>query len=199
MSVIWNLFEVDDDALQVILLDNGYDLLQALMPLGGIGASGWSSTSRRRSTRGCARSWPTTSPGAGKSWATEAESRGMTLSIDTADVPTFDISDPFFSASSAAVAAAREQSWWARTNFGLHRDGLNTSLTEIFLNSGIGNGASNSSINRIGLERLQKWVGELKPPAYPFAIDHPLADLDRTGADRLETGDHAQERGLAAA
>ena len=43
----------------------------------------------------------------------------MTLSIDTADVPSFDISDPFFSASSAAVAAAREQSWWARTNFGL--------------------------------------------------------------------------------
>jgi Cytochrome C oxidase, cbb3-type, subunit III len=66
--------------------------------------------------------------------------------------------------------------WNARTNFGLHRDGLNTSLTEIFLNSGIGNGASNSSINRIGLERLQKWVGELKPPAYPFAIDRALAD-----------------------
>ena len=43
----------------------------------------------------------------------------MTLSIDTADVPSFDISDPFFSASSAAVAAARDQSWWARTNFGL--------------------------------------------------------------------------------
>ena len=43
----------------------------------------------------------------------------MTLSIDNADVPSFDISDPFFSASSAAVAAAREQSWWARTNFGL--------------------------------------------------------------------------------
>jgi len=32
----------------------------------------------------------------------------MTLSIDTADVPSFDISDPFFSASSAAVAAARQ-------------------------------------------------------------------------------------------
>jgi hypothetical protein len=66
--------------------------------------------------------------------------------------------------------------WNARTNFGLHRDGLNTSLTEIFLNSGIGNGASNSTIDRIGLMRLQKWVGGLKPPAYPFAIDRGLAE-----------------------
>lgn len=65
--------------------------------------------------------------------------------------------------------------WNRRTNFGLHRDGLNTSLTEIFLNSGIGNGASNDSINRVGLARLQKWVGVLEPPAYPFAIDSALA------------------------
>jgi len=66
--------------------------------------------------------------------------------------------------------------WNARKNFGLHRDGLNTSLTEIFLNSGIGNGASNRSIRRVELERLQKWVGELKPPPYPFAIDRALLE-----------------------
>ena len=70
--------------------------------------------------------------------------------------------------------------WNARTNFGLHRDGLNTSLTEIVLNSGIGNGASNRSIDRVGLERLQKWIGELKPPAYPFAIDKALAARGET-------------------
>jgi cytochrome P450 len=35
------------------------------------------------------------------------------------DAPYFDVSDPFFSASSAKVAAARERSWYARTNFGL--------------------------------------------------------------------------------
>jgi cytochrome P450 len=35
------------------------------------------------------------------------------------EVPYFDVSDPAFSASSAAVRAAREHSWYARTNFGL--------------------------------------------------------------------------------
>lgn len=43
----------------------------------------------------------------------------MTLSIETADVPYFDISDPFFSASSEQVRAARAASWFARTKFGL--------------------------------------------------------------------------------
>jgi cytochrome P450 len=37
----------------------------------------------------------------------------------TADVPYFDVSDPDFSVSSADVLAARERSWYARTNFGL--------------------------------------------------------------------------------
>jgi cytochrome P450 len=43
----------------------------------------------------------------------------MTLSIETADVPYFDISDPFFSASSEQVRAARAANWFARTKFGL--------------------------------------------------------------------------------
>jgi cytochrome P450 len=43
----------------------------------------------------------------------------MTLSIETADVPYFDISDPSFSASSEQVRAARAASWFARTEFGL--------------------------------------------------------------------------------
>jgi len=65
--------------------------------------------------------------------------------------------------------------WNARHNFGLHRDGLNTSLTEIFLNSGIGNGATNRTIDLAGLARLQGWIGDLKPPPYPFPIDRTLA------------------------
>ncbi len=65
--------------------------------------------------------------------------------------------------------------WNQRKNFGLHRDGLNTSLTEIFLNSGIGNGATNRTIDLAGLARLQDWVGGLKPPPYPFPIDRALA------------------------
>jgi cytochrome P450 len=43
----------------------------------------------------------------------------VTSSIETADVPYFDVSDPFFSASSEDVRAARTASWFARTNFGL--------------------------------------------------------------------------------
>jgi hypothetical protein len=65
--------------------------------------------------------------------------------------------------------------WRMRKDFGLHRDGLNTSLTEIFLNSGIGNGASNATIDRDGLERLQRWVLDLPSPLYPFPIDPVLA------------------------
>ena len=77
-----------------------------------------------------------------------------------------------------SIGAARMVPLWdwnKRTNFGLHRDGLNTSLTEIFLNSGIGNGATNATINLAGLKRLQDWIGPLKPPDYPFAIDRTLA------------------------
>ena len=43
------------------------------------------------------------------------------------------------------------------------------------LNSGIGNGATNKTIDLAGLKRLQRWVGSLKPPAYPFPVDHALA------------------------
>jgi hypothetical protein len=43
--------------------------------------------------------------------------------------------------------------WSHRKGFALHWDGLNTSLNEIFLNSGIGNGASiRPSISRISSE-----------------------------------------------
>jgi cytochrome P450 len=37
----------------------------------------------------------------------------------TSEVPYFDVSDPDFSVSSAEVRAARERSWYARTNFGI--------------------------------------------------------------------------------
>ena len=43
----------------------------------------------------------------------------MTVTLETADVPYFDISDPAFSVSSREVLEARERSWFARTPFGL--------------------------------------------------------------------------------
>lgn len=77
-----------------------------------------------------------------------------------------------------SVGAARMVPLWnwnARTNFGLHRDGLNTSLTEIFLNSAIGNGATNRTIDLAGVTRLQNWIGGLKAPPFPFPMDKSLA------------------------
>jgi Cytochrome c len=63
-----------------------------------------------------------------------------------------------------------------RGDFGLHWDGLNTSLTEVFRNSGIGNGASAKSVDLPSLERIQAWILDLKPAQYPFAIDRGLAE-----------------------
>ena len=62
-----------------------------------------------------------------------------------------------------------------RTNHAYHWNGLNDSLTEIFLNSGIGNGATAKTINVPALERVQNWVTALEPPPYPFPIDEGLA------------------------
>jgi cytochrome P450 len=43
----------------------------------------------------------------------------MTLTLETADAPFFDISDPSFSVSSREVLEARDRSWFARTTFGI--------------------------------------------------------------------------------
>ncbi|MEY2483631.1 MAG: hypothetical protein QOK24_2159 [Verrucomicrobiota bacterium] len=64
--------------------------------------------------------------------------------------------------------------WKSRGGFGLHWDGLNTSLTEVFLNSGIGNGADEKSIDIPGLKRLQEYVTQLDPAKYPFTTDPQL-------------------------
>ncbi len=41
------------------------------------------------------------------------------MTRDLSAIPYFDLSDPSFSVSSAEVVQAREQSWYARTNYGL--------------------------------------------------------------------------------
>jgi cytochrome P450 len=41
------------------------------------------------------------------------------MTLDSPAVPYFDLSDPSFSVSSVQVVQAREQSWYARTNYGL--------------------------------------------------------------------------------
>jgi hypothetical protein len=66
--------------------------------------------------------------------------------------------------------------WEKHQGFALHWDGLNTSLEEVLLNSGIGNGASNETIDIEGLHRIGAYITKLPPPPYPFSIDRALAE-----------------------
>lgn len=56
-----------------------------------------------------------------------------------------------------------------------HWDGANTSLREVFLNSGTGNGASARSIDVVSLERDLAWARRVPAARYPFGIQAPLA------------------------
>jgi hypothetical protein len=81
--------------------------------------------------------------------------------------------------------------WRPRKEFALHWDGLNNSLDEIFLNSGVGNGASGRSLDHGSLMRIKQWVFDLPPPAYPFGIDRTLAERGRPIYEGLCAGCHA--------
>jgi hypothetical protein len=59
----------------------------------------------------------------------------------------------------------------ARNGMSLHWDGLSTSLRDVVLSSAIGDGASRKSIHLQNLERIERWLLEVRPPAYPFDID----------------------------
>ncbi len=68
---------------------------------------------------------------------------------------------------------------WAlplRDGKALHWDGLNPSFDEVLVSSAIGNGASPKSVDIESLERIGRWLRDLTPPRYPFAIDQTLAD-----------------------
>lgn len=60
--------------------------------------------------------------------------------------------------------------------FALHWDGLETSLTETVNTGALGDGATRKSINIEGLQRVEKYITELDPPKFPFAIDPAAAD-----------------------
>ncbi len=61
-------------------------------------------------------------------------------------------------------------------NFGLHWDGLETSLTETVNTGAIGDGATKTSIDLAGLQRVEALITDLAPPKYPFAIEPQLAN-----------------------
>ena len=63
----------------------------------------------------------------------------------------------------------------ARKGMGLHWDGINESLDELMLSSGLANGATTKSIDLESLARMEQWMREEPPPKYPFPVDQPLA------------------------
>lgn len=67
----------------------------------------------------------------------------------------------------------------ARDGRGLHWDGLNTSFDEVMISSAIGNGASRKSVDLESVKRLGAWLRDLRPPAYPFAVDAAVAGRGR--------------------
>jgi mono/diheme cytochrome c family protein len=54
-----------------------------------------------------------------------------------------------------------------------HWDGLNTSLTEVFRSSALGDGATEASIPLADLDRLQNFLTLLDPPPFPYAPGPP--------------------------
>lgn len=67
----------------------------------------------------------------------------------------------------------------ARTGMALHWDGLTTSLHESVLSSALGDGASRKSIALGNLAKIERWLENRQPPAYPFRIDQNAADRGR--------------------
>lgn len=63
----------------------------------------------------------------------------------------------------------------ARTNFFRHSDGLNTTLVEAVRSAALASGASKETIDIDGLNRIQGFLMNLRPPKYPFAMNPQLA------------------------
>jgi mono/diheme cytochrome c family protein len=59
--------------------------------------------------------------------------------------------------------------------FAYHWDGLQTSLHEAVISGAFGNGATKKSLPLANLARIEAYINQLQPPAYPAAIDRALA------------------------
>ncbi len=68
-----------------------------------------------------------------------------------------------------------------RGGHSLHWDGLNDSLTEVVQSGAIGDGATHKSLPIARLQKLQAYISDLNPPAYPYK-----AGLDRKKMHRGE-------------
>lgn len=62
-----------------------------------------------------------------------------------------------------------------RVGLSLHWDGLSKVFFEVAVSSAIGDGASRKAVDLEGLRRVEKFLMELPPPKYPYAVDQKLA------------------------
>lgn len=67
----------------------------------------------------------------------------------------------------------------ARRGMALHWDGLTTSLHESVLSSALGDGASRKSIALENLAKIERWLEDRPPPAYPFKVDQGAVERGR--------------------
>jgi mono/diheme cytochrome c family protein len=67
----------------------------------------------------------------------------------------------------------------ARSGLFVHWDGNNPSVEERNLSAAMGAGATPDSLDMDRLMRIRRWIADLRPPAYPFAIDYALAGAGR--------------------
>ena len=79
----------------------------------------------------------------------------------------------------------------ARQGMSLHWDGLSASLREVVLSSALGDGASRKSIQLPGLARIEEWLLQVQPPAYPYDVDKALAGEGRAVYDQQCAQCHA--------
>ena len=79
----------------------------------------------------------------------------------------------------------------ARRGMALHWDGMNTVYREVLLSSGLGNGATLSSIEVETIDRLGAWFDDLQPPKFPFPVDAALAEQGRGIFDNTCSTCHA--------
>lgn len=79
----------------------------------------------------------------------------------------------------------------ARRGMALHWDGMNTVYREVLLSSGIGNGATRTSLAVEAIDRLGAWFDGLPPPAFPFPTDSALALKGRAVYDQTCAVCHA--------
>jgi mono/diheme cytochrome c family protein len=62
-----------------------------------------------------------------------------------------------------------------RAGMWLHWDGDNSSLDERNLSAAMAGGATPASLDHTSIQRVARWLQDLPPPRYPFAIDAALA------------------------